>query len=73
MSSGRLPGNLEPDGLIGDKETKNTTESSKTAESVMDKSLYCGFCGDAAAHGPCEGLTAAHTHGPCEGLSIRIG
>jgi pescadillo protein len=35
MSSGRLPGNLEPDGLIGDKETENTTESSKTAESEL--------------------------------------
>jgi hypothetical protein len=33
---------------------------------MMDKSLYCGLCGDAAAHGPCEGLAAAHTHGPCE-------
>jgi hypothetical protein len=30
--------------------------------SVMDKSLYCGLCGDAAAHGPCERLAAAHTH-----------
>jgi hypothetical protein len=37
------------------------------------ESLYCGLCGDAAAHGPCEGLAAAHTHGPCEGLAVRIG
>jgi hypothetical protein len=43
----------------------------------MDKSLYyglyCGLYGDAAAHGPCEGLVVAHTHGPYEGLAVRIG
>jgi hypothetical protein len=36
----------------------------------MDKSLYCGPRGDAAVHGPCEGLDAAHTHGPCEELLL---
>jgi hypothetical protein len=44
----------------------------KNAFLLMDKSLYCGLCGD-AAHGPCEGLAATHTHGPCEGLAVRIG
>jgi hypothetical protein len=27
---------------------------------LLDKSLYYGLCGDAAAHGPCEGLAATH-------------
>ncbi|CAM0949343.1 unnamed protein product [Alopecurus aequalis] len=35
MSSGRLLGNLESDGLIGDKETENSKESSKTDESEL--------------------------------------
>jgi hypothetical protein len=29
---------------------------------LMNKSLYSGLCGAAAAHGSCEGLQ--HTHGP---------
>lgn len=35
MSSGRLPGNPESNGLIEDKETENNKESSKTDESEL--------------------------------------
>jgi hypothetical protein len=37
----------------------------------LDKSLYYGLCGDAAAHSPLKD-SLQHIHGPCEGLAIRI-
>jgi hypothetical protein len=47
------------------------SRASRDRVGVMNKSLYSGLCGAAAAHGSCEGLQ--HTHGLCEGLAVRIG